>query len=212
MKDKVYNVDCMAFMKDMADRGETIDHFVTDIPYDVVSRASAGIRVFDKAEADILSFEINNFCELATRITTGNILIFCATEQLSEIHEALASKGYMTDIGIWEKSNPSPVNGQHMWLSGVECFVIATKDETAFRSLKDTIVRTPVGRSKIHKTEKPLVLLEPLIELISNEGDTIFDPCFGSASTLVASKNLNRHYIGTELFPEYFEYGSSRLK
>lgn len=211
MKDKVYNVDCMAFMKDMDTRGDKIDHFVTDIPYDVVSRKSAGIRVFDKEEADILSFEINNFCELASRITTGNILIFCATEQITEIHDALSAKGYKTDIGIWEKSNPSPVNGQYMWLSGLECFVIATKDDNAYASLKDIIVRTPVGRSKIHKTEKPLALLEPLIELISEEGETIFDPCFGSASTLMAAKNLNRHYLGTELFPEYFEYGSGRL-
>lgn len=77
--------------------------------------------------------------------------------------------------------------------------------------MKNIIVRTTSGKSRSHKTEKPLYLLKQIIELVSKEGDSIYDPCFGSASTLVAAKELNRDFVGTEIFKEYFSIGINRL-
>ncbi len=63
----------------------------------------------------------------------------------------------------------------------------------------------------IHSTEKPIDLLEYLIETYSNEGDVILDPTMGSGSTGVACKNLNREFIGIELTEKYFEVAKNRL-
>lgn len=211
MRNEIYNIDCMSFMKDMAQKEKKVTHIITDIPYDVVNRESAGIRVFDKENADELSFDLSEFCLLINSIVEKNVVIFCATEQLTSLSNTLDALGFHTSIGIWEKNNPSPVNGQFMWLSGVECFVIASKNKPLSKEMRNLIVRTPSGKSKQHKTEKPVTLLKQIIEYVSKEGDLIYDPCFGSASTLVAAKELNRDFVGTEIFEEYFQIGIKRL-
>ena len=63
-----------------------------------------------------------------------------------------------------------------------------------------------------HPCQKPTALLEYLIRLLSNEGDTILDPFTGSGSTLVACHRLKRQGIGFELAPEYFDMAKTRLE
>ena len=62
-----------------------------------------------------------------------------------------------------------------------------------------------------HPTQKPVKLLEDLILTFSNVGDVILDFTMGSGSTCVACVNTNRHYIGFELDPEYFDIACKRL-
>lgn len=54
-----------------------------------------------------------------------------------------------------------------------------------------------------HGAVFPVKLAERLIQMYSNEGDSIFDPFLGIGSTLIASQNLYRHCIGTELNPKF---------
>ena len=201
----VLHSDCLTITKELPDK--SFNHVFTDIPYDVVSRESAGIRVFDKSKADELVFDLNTFAKEMTRVTKENILIFCSSEQVSSLYDIFKSFNYHVSLGIWEKTNPSPVNGQHFWLSGVECCVIASHSEIHG---DDLIWRFPSGRSKDHPTEKPLKLMEFLIEKFSKENELIFDPCSGSGSHLLAAKNKNRQYFGTELFDDYFKLIKSK--
>jgi len=62
-----------------------------------------------------------------------------------------------------------------------------------------------------HRTEKPVELLEWLINTYTNENDTVLDNCMGSGTTGVACKNLNRNFIGIELDPEYFKIAEKRI-
>lgn len=62
-----------------------------------------------------------------------------------------------------------------------------------------------------HPTEKPVELLEYLIKVYSNEGDTILDNCMGHGSTGVACLNLNRNFIGIELDDRYFQVATNKL-
>lgn len=52
---------------------------------------------------------------------------------------------------------------------------------------------------KLHPTQKPVSLLEKLIKLFTDEGDTVIDPCAGSCSTLRAAHNLRRNAYGFEV-------------
>lgn len=52
---------------------------------------------------------------------------------------------------------------------------------------------------KIHPTQKPVKLLKKLIEIFTDPGDVVIDPCAGSGSTLVASIELNRLAYGFEI-------------
>ena len=66
-------------------------------------------------------------------------------------------------------------------------------------------------KNKHHPTEKPIRLMEILVELVTQEGDVILDSFMGSGSTGVAALNLNRNFIGIELDDEYFNIASERL-
>ncbi len=51
-----------------------------------------------------------------------------------------------------------------------------------------------------YPTQKPLALYERIIKASSNEGDLVLDPFCGCATTLIAAENLNRHWIGIDLW------------
>jgi site-specific DNA-methyltransferase (adenine-specific) len=57
---------------------------------------------------------------------------------------------------------------------------------------------------KIHPTQKPVKLLQTLIELFTDEGDVVIDPCAGSGSTLIAAERLNRKAYGFEIKKEFY--------
>jgi len=63
-----------------------------------------------------------------------------------------------------------------------------------------------------HPTEKPVRLAERILALISNEGDTIYDPFMGSGSFGVACINTGRKYIGSEMKKEYFDIACKRIE
>ena len=84
--------------------------------------------------------------------------------------------------------------------------------------LKDLRVKNPDYERKIpkmknnHPTVKPLKLMSYLITLGSREGDVILDPFMGSGTTPLASKQLNRKYIGIELDEYYFKICKARVE
>ena len=64
--------------------------------------------------------------------------------------------------------------------------------------------------NRYHGTQKPLELMEYLINTYTNENDLILDFTCGSGTTLVAAKNLNRKFIGIEKEPKYYEIACRR--
>ena len=56
---------------------------------------------------------------------------------------------------------------------------------------------------KIHPTQKPIGVLEKLISIFTDIGDTVIDPCAGSGTTLLAAKNLGRNAYGFEIKKEF---------
>jgi site-specific DNA-methyltransferase (adenine-specific) len=63
----------------------------------------------------------------------------------------------------------------------------------------------------LHPTQKPVELMEYLIKTYTNENETVLDFTMGSGSTGVASKNLNRNFIGIEMDNNYFNIAVERI-
>ena len=208
--DYIERGDCLKLMKFLPDN--SVNLTLTDIPYDGVNRASNGLRVLDKSKADIITFNLNEFLEEVYRVTKGTIIIFCGQNQLSEIFDYFKVKDGTVRQLIWKKTNPSPMNGQHIYLSGIENAIWFKKRGSVFNAhCKNTVFKYPNGRSKLHPTEKNHDLLKELILDNSNEDDIVFDPCLGSGTTAICSVELNRHYIGFELDPNYYDIACKRL-
>lgn len=91
--------------------------------------------------------------------------------------------------------------------------IFATKGSFAFpgRRPDDVIAYPKVGNaSLIHPNEKPIALLERLVEATTEPNDIVLDPFAGSGSTLAAAAKTGRRYIGIEIDPKYSDIAAKR--
>ena len=65
---------------------------------------------------------------------------------------------------------------------------------------------------RLHPTQKPVELLQMLIETYTDENFVVLDNCMGSGSTGVACMNANRKFIGIEKDEKYFEIAKRRIE
>ncbi|ENJ4437726.1 site-specific DNA-methyltransferase [Salmonella enterica] len=77
---------------------------------------------------------------------------------------------------------------------------------------KPNILKYARDREKYHPTQKPVALLEDLIQTYSNPGDTVLDFTMGSGSTGVACINTGRRFIGIEKERRYFDIATARIE
>lgn len=63
----------------------------------------------------------------------------------------------------------------------------------------------------VHPTQKPLEIIQRIIDKFSDENDIVLDPFLGSGTTAVACVNTGRHYIGFELDQQYYDIACKRL-
>lgn len=64
---------------------------------------------------------------------------------------------------------------------------------------------------KIHPAQKPVSVLKRLIEVCTDEGDVVIDPCCGSGSTLRAAHELNRSAFGFEIDREFYTRAKNEM-
>jgi len=70
----------------------------------------------------------------------------------------------------------------------------------------------PKARERVgYPTQKPILLLERIIAISSNDGDCVLDPFCGSGTTLVTAKLLGRKYLGIDSSPDACKLAASRL-
>lgn len=77
---------------------------------------------------------------------------------------------------------------------------------------KSNVLEYKKDNDGYHPTQKPVALLEDLIQTYSNEGNTVLDFTMGSGSTGVACVNTNRNFIGIELDEGYFNIAKKRIE
>lgn len=64
---------------------------------------------------------------------------------------------------------------------------------------------------KIHPAQKPVKLLKRLIEIFTDSGDVVIDPCFGSGSTARAAVELGRNFYGFEINKEFYHRAKEEM-
>ena len=83
--------------------------------------------------------------------------------------------------------------------------------DDGLRLTRSVIKARSMQQKAINETEKPVGILEPLIEYGCPAGGTVLDLFAGSGSTLVAARNLGRRAVGYELREEQAENTAQRL-
>lgn len=212
MKPQLILGDCLHELKKLSDN--SIDLVLTDIPYGEVNRLSGGLRNLDKGAADVAKFELADLVKQLDRVCKGSFYLFCGIEQVSPLKILFASLGYSVRLCIWEKTNPSPMNGTHLWLSSIECCVFAKKPGAFFdesEACSSCVWRAPVVHAQRHPTQKPVELFARLIHASTQEGAVVLDPFMGSGTTGVAAQETLRKFVGIEIEPKWFQLASTRI-
>lgn len=190
----------------------SVDMVLTDPPYNAINRATGGLRVFDKGDADALPVDVAALADEFMRLASGSIYVWCSDEQYTDWTMAFKDAGLTTRICAWWKSDPSPMNGEHLWLSAIELCVFARKSGAYFGlHCEPPIWKGPIERDVDHPTPKPEWLMRKLIQASSKPGDLIIDPFMGSGTTLRAAKDLGRRAIGIELSEAHCSVAVKRL-
>lgn len=210
---EIYQSDCMQFMQKMKDC--SVDAIITDPPYNVVNRSGGNLRkigYLNKGEADSAAVDIPSIASELVRIASGSIYVWCSSEQVSEWRRCFVKEGLTTRQCVWVKSNPAPINGEKMWLSGVELCIFARKPKAPFFEFcKNPVWTGPTERIGWHPTPKPVWLMRALVKASVPPGGTVLDPFCGSGSTGVACAREGRNFIGVDMNQEYVTKALERI-
>lgn len=148
----------------------------------------------------------------------GTAIIFYDMWKMQELKDISENNKFKQfRLCRWDKTNPVPVNSKINYLSNAsEYFISMVKgSKPKFNSEYDKgIYLLPICAGKertIHPTQKPLKLIQQIIEKHSDENDVVLDPFLGSGTTAVAAVKTNRHYIGFEIEKDYFDVACKRL-
>jgi len=208
-RNKIICGDCLEILPKIPDG--SIELVVTDIPYNEVNRETGGLRNIDKGSADDAFVSIPLLVEQIVRLA-NSAYVWCGIEQVSDLRREFVRNRMTTRQGVWIKSNPSPMNANRLWLSGVELCVFARRAKATFnRFCESPVWYGPSERVVNFPCPKPIWLIKELIDASSSFGDVVLDPFLGSGTTAVACKMLGRDFIGIEINPDYCRIAEKRL-
>jgi site-specific DNA-methyltransferase (adenine-specific) len=186
--------------------------------------ALAGTEFFD-TDKDFRITEFLHFCstmlikEPKEAGKSPCMIVFCEFEQQFELIHLAPKYGLNKYINlVFRKNFSAQVLKANMRIVGnCEYGLLLYRDKlpkfnnngrmvfNCFDWVKDS--KTP----KIHPTQKPVGLLEQLIQVFTDHGDVVIDPVAGSGSTLLAAAQTGRRGIGFEIKKNFYREATARL-
>ena len=150
----------------------------------------------------------------------GCMIVFCAFEQLQIVIHYAEKYGFKHNTPLVFIKNYSPqVLKANMRIVGATeyALVLYRGYLPKFRNNGHMIFnwlnweRDKKDVPKIHPAQKPQSVLKRLIEIFTDEGDVVIDPCCGSGATLRAARDLNRNCYGFEIDRNYYKRAKEEM-
>lgn len=223
--------DAREHIKTLADR--SVDLILTDPPYNLAPYSTGNINMAwrssfnnDIAAWDMTPFNPEEWAQQFQRVLkpTGTIFAFTSYNLIGEWHRVFDPIYDTFQVLVWHKTNPPPKLRRAGFLNSCE-FVMCcwdkghtwnfTKQNEMHNFFESGIcqgkerLRLPDGEP--FPAQKPLKVLQHLINLASRPGDVVYDPFCGVGSTGEAAALLNRDFIGLENDPISYELAMGRL-
>lgn len=216
---QVFKEDAVEWLSTLADA--SVDLVITDPPYESlekhrkigtttrlkVSKASSNqwFQIFPNERFESLLQEMYRVLK-----KNSHFYLFCDQETMFVIKPIAEKVGFkFWKPIVWDKVT---IGMGYHYRARHEYILFFEKGK---RKLNDLGVPDILQSKRVYRgypTEKPLDLLEVLISQSSTEGELVMDPFFGSGSTLVAAKKLNRNYIGCDISDAAHEHFQGRVE
>lgn len=210
---EIKNVDCLEGIKELADG--SVDVVITDPPYSTPVITSFGRKKFKNlADLSVQEFYFKAIKKELERVLKpdGRVFFFC-DDKFYPILYSVFYEWLNLGLIIWDKGKIGmgrPIRKQH------ELIFYANQGSAEFQKFGEithipSVLKVKHDTNKIHGAQKPVELIEHLINGFSKEGDLIIDLFGGSGSTGKACQNLNRNFVGFELNTEIANASLERL-
>lgn len=184
----------------------------------------AGKNFFD---TDV-DFKIGEFLHYSSKMLkpeptkksdAGALVVFCSFEQQFELIEKAKKFGFNNYINlIFRKNFSAQVLKANMKIVGnCEYGLVLYREKLPKFNNNGKMVfncldwRKDTETTKIHPTQKPVPLLRTLIEIFTDRGDVVIDPCAGSGTSLLAAAQLDRKAYGFEIKKPFYHDAQSKI-
>lgn len=149
------------------------------------------------------------------------MIVFCSFEQIQAVIAEASKYGFQHNIPLVFCKNYSPqVLKANMRICGAtEYALVLYRDKLPkfrndghmvynwFEWKRDSTKDYP----KIHPAQKPVSLLKRLIEIFTDPGDVVIDPCAGSGTTLRAAQEMGRSAYGFEISKDFYRRAETEM-
>lgn len=150
-----------------------------------------------------------------------SMIVFCSFEQIETVKRYAEKHGFKHNIPLVFCKNYSPqVLKANMQVCGATEYALLLYREKLpkfrnngkmvfnwFEWKRDNKKEYP----KIHPAQKPVNVLKQLIQIFTDPGDVVIDPCAGSGSTLRACMELNRNSYGFEICKDFYKRAKEEM-
>jgi len=217
-ENNIYCMDCIEGMKQIQD--ESVDLVVTDPPYLIEyktnHRKDKSHEFCSEIKNDNNPQLIKDYIKECHRIMKQDtaMYMFCSCDKVDFFKQELEKYFTVKNMIIWMKNNWTAGDLEAQFGKQYEIIFLVNKGRKLFNGKRITDIwkyDRVSSDNQFHQNEKPFKLIQQCIKKHSNDGDIVFDGFLGSCTTAVASKQLNRKYIGFELEQKYIEIGKKRL-
>jgi site-specific DNA-methyltransferase (adenine-specific) len=142
----------------------------------------------------------------------AHLLIFCSPAGEPGMRQIIEQAGYtLRGYLIWDKQATGMGDPEKTFAPAHERILHAVKGSPPLYRRAADLLRHKRADSTRHPTEKPVPLLQELIEAATAEGQLVADPFGGVASVAVAAKQAGRRWWSAELEEKYYATGEERL-
>ena len=191
MESKVYNCDCLEYMKSLPDK--YFDLCIADPPFGINIHKSGRLKKYNKQWVDDGIPTKDVFDEMFR--CSKDVIIWGGNYFLDYLG---STKCFL----IYDKKQPQGIS-----------FASCEFAWTSFDSVAKTFYYSPMQmKDRIHSCQKPIELYSWILDNYANQGDKIFDPFMGSQSSRIAAYKMGFDYVGCELDKEYFDKGCERFE
>jgi 16S rRNA G966 N2-methylase RsmD len=200
----IHNGDAVETLKDLAKEGVKVDMVFLDIPYDTpaVKGGNRGVK-YDLLSVEQFKSVLESVKKLSRSEDTPIIHMYSQAESglkaMEKYNNVFLEKGYKpVGKGQYQKTfaDGSPVTSPNGKVSKPEGIIVFTKSGELKKDLGD--LNFEFVRPKGYQTEKPAEMLKQLIEMTTEEGDTVLDPFAGSGVTGAEAVKAGRKTIAIE--------------
>ncbi len=220
----VYCMDATALLSQLPT--DSVDLIATDPPYGIgyasswTTRSDGAPRNFNGTfGADV--FNADWLPEAARVLKSSGALYLCTRWDVIHLWQnAIESAGlHVVQRIVWDKCHWG-MGDLRYFGSQTEDILFCVKGEHHLRwpQREGNLWRTPNGKPMAGRdgyfdnpTQKPTELMVRMIELSTDKGDLVVDPCCGSGTTLVSAAKLGRQFIGGDIDEYQFGIASRRL-